>query len=204
MKCRWPAILLASVAIVLLCVTGSHLLRVSARSAPAPRSRAPQGASAVTRPAPTPTPEGPEAAAESDPALQRTATFGPGQAGSARRKHATLAEAAEPPAGPEIGPGLTPFTVLENMRGVFHQYASRFGGNPVGTNAEITGALNGNNPGHVVFLEPEAGMRTNNQGELIDNWGTPFFFHQLSGTTMEIHSAGPDRKMWTADDLVLQ
>ena len=45
-------------------------------------------------------------------------------------------------------------------------------------------------------------MRINARGELIDNWGTPFFFHQVSGTEMEIRSAGPDMKMWTADDLV--
>ena len=81
---------------------------------------------------------------------------------------------------------------------------SRFGGNPVGTNREITRALNGDNPGHVVFLKAEDGMRLNENGELVDNWGTPFFFHQLSGVEMEIHSAGPDRKMWTPDDLVIK
>jgi hypothetical protein len=45
-------------------------------------------------------------------------------------------------------------------------------------------------------------LRINGKGELVDYWGTPFFFHQLSGTEMEIHSAGPDKVMWTADDLV--
>jgi hypothetical protein len=90
------------------------------------------------------------------------------------------------------------------MRSVFRQYQARFGGNPVGTNLEITRALNGGNAGQVIFLNPEDGMRLNDQGELIDNWGTPFFFHQLSATRMEIHSAGPDRRMWTADDLVVQ
>jgi len=39
---------------------------------------------------------------------------------------------------------------------------------------------------------------------LVDAWGTPFFFHQLSGHEMEIHSAGPDKIMWTADDLVTE
>ena len=47
-------------------------------------------------------------------------------------------------------------------------------------------------------------MRINSQGELIDPWGTPYFFHQLSGTEMEIHSAGPDKVMWTQDDLVIK
>jgi hypothetical protein len=45
-------------------------------------------------------------------------------------------------------------------------------------------------------------MRINGNGELVDVWGTPYFFHQLSGTDTEIHSAGPDRIMWTADDLI--
>jgi len=100
--------------------------------------------------------------------------------------------------------GLPPETVLENLRGVLRQYASRFGGNPVGTNPEITAALTGNNPRQVQFLGAEDGLRVNAGGELVDSWGTPFFFHQLSGTEMEIHSAGPDRTLWTGDDLVLQ
>jgi hypothetical protein len=95
-------------------------------------------------------------------------------------------------------------TVLDNVRIAFHQYQSRFGGNPVGTNLEITRALNGENPRQVRFLRVEDGMRVNSKGELIDAWGTPYFFHQLSGTEMEIHSAGPDKKMWTADDLVIK
>ena len=45
-------------------------------------------------------------------------------------------------------------------------------------------------------------MRVDDQGEMIDPWGTPYFFHQLSGHEMEIRSAGQDRKMWTFDDLV--
>jgi hypothetical protein len=90
------------------------------------------------------------------------------------------------------------------MRGAFRHYSSVFGGNPVGTNPEITQALNGANPKQINFIKTEDGMRINAQGELVDSWGTPFFFHQLSATEMEIRSAGPDRKMWTADDLVIK
>lgn len=123
-------------------------------------------------------------------------------------KTAALAAVEEPPTGPELGEpgsGLTPVTALENIRGVFRQYSSRFGGNPVGDNAEITAALNGRNPRQVVFLNPEEdGARINTRGELVDNWNTPYFFHQLSRTEMEIRSAGSDRRMWTADDLVIK
>jgi hypothetical protein len=111
------------------------------------------------------------------------------------------------PAGPPAPLEFTNFSaslVLENMRRAIRNYGARFGGNPVGTNPEITRALNGENPGQVKFLNPEDGLRVNADGELVDPWGTPFFFHQLSGTVMEIHSAGPDKKMWTDDDLVTQ
>lgn len=95
-----------------------------------------------------------------------------------------------------------PDIVLENMSRAVRQFGEMFGGNPVGTNPEITSQLNGNNPKHINFINAEAGMRINAAGELVDPWGTPYFFHQISGTDMEIHSAGPDRIMWTADDLV--
>jgi hypothetical protein len=99
-------------------------------------------------------------------------------------------------------PAMDPATVLSNMRIAINQYGSRFDGNPVGTNVEITRALNGDNPKQVRFIREELGLRINGRGELVDYWGTPFFFHQLSGTEMEIRSAGPDKIMWTADDLV--
>jgi hypothetical protein len=117
--------------------------------------------------------------------------------------------AASPPVAPAGSPAplqvtnLEPKIVLENMRRAIHNFGSMFGGNPVGLNSEITARLNGGNPKHVNFINAEAGMRINANGELIDPWGTPYFFHQLSGTDMEIHSAGPDRIMWTTDDLVL-
>jgi len=107
--------------------------------------------------------------------------------------------------GPESAPvNLPGETVLENVRSTIRNYGSMFDGNPVGTNPEITAALNGDNPKGVHFLDPEKGMRVNAQGELVDPWGTPFFFHQLSGTQTEIRSAGPDKQMWTVDDLVIK
>jgi hypothetical protein len=95
-------------------------------------------------------------------------------------------------------------TVLQNMRRAIHQYSETFGGNPVGTNPEITSQLTGNNPKHMNFVTAEAGMSVNGDGELVDPWGTPYFFHQISGAEMEIHSAGPDKTMWTPDDLVVK
>lgn len=102
----------------------------------------------------------------------------------------------------DSSPSMDAATVLSNMRVTINQYRSMFGENPVGTNPEITKALNGDNPKQARFIKEELGLRINGRGELVDYWGTPFFFHQLSGTEMELHSAGPDKIMWTADDLV--
>jgi len=97
---------------------------------------------------------------------------------------------------------LPPLTVLDNARVVMKNYGAAFGENPVGTNPEITAALTGKNPKGINFITVESGLRVNENGEMVDAYGTPLFFHQLSGKEMEIRSAGEDRKMWTFDDLV--
>jgi hypothetical protein len=109
-------------------------------------------------------------------------------------------------AAPEAGPPaeLPPETVMQNVRRAIHQYGEMFGGNPVGTNPEITSQLSGNNPKHINFITTQAGMKVDAEGELVDAWGTPYFFHQISGAEMEVHSAGPDKIMWTSDDLVVK
>jgi hypothetical protein len=99
---------------------------------------------------------------------------------------------------------IEPQIVLENMRRAIINYGSTFSGNPVGNNSEIAAALNGENPKQIKFIDPEKGLRINGNGELVDSWGTPFFLHQLSATDTEVRSAGPDRIMWTADDLVIK
>jgi hypothetical protein len=81
-------------------------------------------------------------------------------------------------------------------------YRQAFRQNPVGNNAEITRALTGKNPRGQRYLP--ADIQLNDKGELIDRWDKPLFFHQISGTLMEIRSAGPDHVMWTADDEVLR
>jgi hypothetical protein len=74
--------------------------------------------------------------------------------------------------------------------------------NPVGENVEITRALTGRNRLGFAFIPPDC-PALNAKGELCDRWGSPYFFHQLSGERMEIRSAGQDKRLWTADDEVL-
>ena len=85
---------------------------------------------------------------------------------------------------------------------VFAAYRSNFHENPVGTNAEITALLTGRNRLQLALV-PLDHSAINPKGELCDRWGQPFFLHQLSGAQMEIRSSGPDRVMWTDDDVVL-
>ena len=94
-------------------------------------------------------------------------------------------------------------TELLKTRRMIQDYHTLMGENPVGTNAEIMKAVMGGNPNQAT-LGPLEGQSLNDQDELVDPWGTPYFFHQLSGDQMEIHSAGPDKVMGTPDDLVLK
>jgi hypothetical protein len=84
---------------------------------------------------------------------------------------------------------------------VIDTFRSNVRSNPTGTNTEITAALTGKNVFRLALIPP-AHAAISAEGELCDRWGRPFFFHQVSGTQMEIRSAGPDKKMWTEDDVV--
>lgn len=90
---------------------------------------------------------------------------------------------------------------IDNLELTLRDHAVALGGNPIGTNAEITAALLGDNAKQLK-LEIPAGSFVNAAGELCDPWGTPWFFHQLSGTKMEVRSAGPDRELYSDDDFV--
>lgn len=90
---------------------------------------------------------------------------------------------------------------LENVQYMLRDFRARLGENPVGSNADIMRAVMGGNPAKAT-LGPPPGQALNEKGELTDRWGTAYFFHQLSKESMEIRSAGPDRTMYTGDDLV--
>lgn len=115
---------------------------------------------------------------------------------------AVASPVAIPPLPAELA-DVTPLAAMENMRTALRLYGQTFHGNPVGTNPEITRTLGGENPRGINFLK-EDGNRINSNGELVDIWGTPYFFHQLSGSETEIRSAGPDKIMWNLDDLVIK
>jgi hypothetical protein len=90
---------------------------------------------------------------------------------------------------------------LGKVRTMLRDYRTLFRENPVGTNADIMKAVMGENPKQARLGPPE-GQTLSADGELLDQWGTPYFFHQLSGESMEVRSAGPDKTLWTSDDIV--
>lgn len=93
---------------------------------------------------------------------------------------------------------------LKILRELFFNYQMMVkdaSGNPRGTHEEILRALQGRNRARLVFVPTHHPALKN--GRLVDRWGSPYFFHALSGTSMEIRSAGPDRKIYTADDALL-
>lgn len=169
----------------------------------------PEPGKVVTPPAPVKNkPERPARPPEIEPVtspaqLQAvTAPAGRVQPGSFKRIEAAPPPPIQVPGGYDAAkiqePGIQE---AEAVALTLRHFGQRFGGNPVGTNAEIVKTLNGGNPQGARYL-PRENLRLNGQGELLDHYGTPYFFHALSATEMEVRSAGTDRTMWTADDIV--
>ncbi len=71
---------------------------------------------------------------------------------------------------------------------------------PLSANEDWADLFRGKNSVREVFL-PDQHRALNAQGQLVDRWNTPLFFHALGGGRYELRSAGPDQKLWTADDL---
>ena len=103
------------------------------------------------------------------------------------------------PLQPDVGVENEAASDLERITIMLRDYRTIAGDNPIGSNAEIVQALSGDNPRQAKILPED--LPRNSSGELVDRWGTPYFFHQLSRNSMEIRSAGPDKKMWTSDDV---
>lgn len=85
---------------------------------------------------------------------------------------------------------------------LLREYRRNLGGNPVGENDEITAALTGTNEKKLAYLAHEVRRLVDSDGRLMDRWGNPYVFHALSGTAMEIRSAGPDGIPYNPDDLL--
>ena len=96
-----------------------------------------------------------------------------------------------------------PREALVLIQQILSHYRFAYKENPIGVeNFEITEQLLGQNPKKIIFINADNPALRGN--ELIDQWNTPYFFHALSGQVMEVQSAGPDKMLWTVDDIVLE
>lgn len=73
-------------------------------------------------------------------------------------------------------------------------------GLPIGNDTDLLRALTGHNPMKLVILPPDHSA-VGADRRLRDRWGTPYAIHPRGNSAYEIRSAGPDRKLFTADDL---
>jgi hypothetical protein len=134
-----------------------------------------------------------------------------------RRENAHLSgvEITTPPqgkTGPLIGeailkdyaqPSLPPENDLDLMAQLMNNFTllvKSAAARPLSANEDWAAALCGRNPAQERFL-PDHHPALNSRGQLVDRWGTPLFFHALGNGQFEIRSAGPDRKLWTLDDI---
>jgi hypothetical protein len=86
--------------------------------------------------------------------------------------------------------------LMENSLLLLKSAANR----PLSANENWADLFRGKNGAREEFL-PAQHVALNDQGQLVDRWQTPLFFHALGGGRYEIRSAGPDGKLWTEDDL---
>jgi len=99
---------------------------------------------------------------------------------------------------------LGPLDDLLIVQSLVDAYRRVEGANPSGgLNFEIVARLTGSNERKVAFISP-AHPDLNDEGELVDRWGTPYWFHPVTREKMEIVSAGPDRSLFTDDDVKLE
>lgn len=95
----------------------------------------------------------------------------------------------------------TPLRDLEIVNEFVDLYRKSFSHLPVGSNEDITAILTGQNPKKGLLFPPDSPMII--KGQIVDRWGTPYWLHPNSGARIEIRSAGPDKNLFSPDDIVL-
>ncbi len=72
---------------------------------------------------------------------------------------------------------------------------------PLGDNEDVVQALTGGNRYGDVFIATND-PAVNERGQLVDRWGTPYHFHARSVDAIDVRSAGPDKILFSEDDVV--
>lgn len=95
----------------------------------------------------------------------------------------------------------TPLNDLEVVHEFFDMYRKTMSHMSIGSNEDFTAILTGSNPQQGVLFPADSPMIVN--GQIVDRWGSPYWMHPNSAARMEIRSAGPDKSLFTSDDVVL-
>lgn len=140
------------------------------------------------------------ASATAAPPLSRP--YSPAYPALAAPDPATLAALPTHPDAAAIGSTAIPaereVAVLAEL---LRYYRMTFGSYPTGEdNRQFMFALQGANSARMPIF-PLQHPRLAPDGSLLDAWGSPFHFHRISQSSLQIRSAGPDRELFTADDI---
>lgn len=127
------------------------------------------------------------------PKPQAPASRSAADSSPASKKINALAQLNQPNSDPQ-----NDIRIIEHLLQEAH---SAFHALPTGDHDEVVSFLRGQNSLNIAYF-PEDDPNLNADGEIIDRWGTPYFFHTLSRDRIEVRSAGPDKLHWSEDDLV--
>lgn len=99
-------------------------------------------------------------------------------------------------------PSRLPVEDIRLLEGLIVDYLLMAKGNrrPIGLNEDVVFALT--EPGRfgVRFMSPVNPAISG--GRLIDRWGEPYHVHAVQSDKLELRSAGPDRELFTSDDVL--
>lgn len=99
-------------------------------------------------------------------------------------------------------PDVDPVEDVKMVGELVRFYTSAFGSIPPGgENREIVRAMSGDNPRKLAII-PASHEALNDSGEILDRWGSPYYFHPVSGKILEVRSAGPDKILFNDDDVM--
>ncbi|WP_029190886.1 type II secretion system protein GspG [Verrucomicrobium spinosum] len=111
-----------------------------------------------------------------------------------------LHESAAELSGLICKPGQPAEERIQYVEKAIYMYRQVMGGIPTGHNELVVNALLGENEKGAALLPKDCPAIV--KGELVDEWGTPYWFHSVTSKDMEVRSAGPDRELFTDDDVV--
>ena len=138
----------------------------------------------------------------------RYPSLSPSAAGVVSSREATTSEPAAQGSPQAHGlnlPSNTPERDLAVLSGLLSEFTTCLHVRnlpPLGDNEDITAALTGRNRMKLVVIPP-GHPALDGKGRLVDRWGTPYHFHARSADTFDLRSAGPDKVLFTADDITL-